>query len=396
MLTKAFIPYRGYYSTPFSRWQGAMANEHAIVLAAETSKRFLMERKWDAGMFDYLILGMTIGQPQWFYGSPWAAAMIGAASIPGMLISQACTTSTTCIYQAGVGVETGLYQNVYTLMTDRCSNGPHTIWPNPQGPGGEVISENWLMDNFSRDPWARGPMIQTAENVAREMAITREECDRVSLRRYEQYLDALADDRAFQRGYLFPVDVKAGKNKTFRLEKDEGIMETTAAGLAGLKPVIPGGTHTFGSQTHPADGNAAVIVTTREKAKELSADPKVEIQILSYGYGRAKKGFMAMATAPAARMALDRAGITADQVKTVKTHNPFAANDIYLARELGLDVNAMNNYGSTIVYGHPQAPTAARNIMEGIEETVKLGGGYLLWAGCAAGDTGAAMVIKVR
>jgi len=396
MLTKAFIPYRGYYSTPFARWQGAMANEHAIVLAAETSKRFLMERKWDAGMFDYLILGMTIGQPQWFYGSPWAAAMIGAASIPGMLISQACNTSATCIFQAGVGVETGLYQNVYTLMTDRCSNGPHTVWPNSQGPGGEVISENWLMDNFSRDPWARGPMIQTAENVAGETGITREECDRVSLRRYEQYLDALADDRAFQRGYLFPVEVKAGKNKTIRIEKDEGIMETTAAGLAGLKPVIPEGVHTFGSQTHPADGNAAVIVTTREKAKKLSADPGVEIQLLSYGYARAKKGFMAMATAPAARMALDRAGITAGQVKTVKTHNPFAANDIYLARELGLDINAMNNYGSTIVYGHPQAPTAARNIMEGIEETVKLGGGYLLWAGCAAGDTGAALVIKVR
>jgi acetyl-CoA acetyltransferase len=395
MLTKAYIPYRGYYSTPFSRWQGAMANEHAIVLAAETSKRFLAERKWDPGMFDYLILGMTIGQPQWFYGSPWAAAMIGAASIPGMLISQACTTSTTCIYQAAVGVETGLYRNVYALMADRCSNGPHTVWPNPQGPGGEVISENWLMDNFSRDPWARGPMIQTAENVAKETGITREECDRVSLRRYEQYLDALADDRAFQRGYLFPVEVKAGKNKTLRVEKDEGIMETTAAGLAALKSVVPEGVHTFGAQTHPADGNAAVIVTTREKAKELGADPGVEIQLLSYGYARAKKGFMAMATAPAARMALERAGITAGQVRTVKTHNPFAANDLYLAKELGLNIDTMNNYGSTIVYGHPQAPTAARNIIEGIEETVKLGGGYLLWAGCAAGDTGAALVIKV-
>jgi acetyl-CoA acetyltransferase len=395
MLTKAYIPYGGYYSTPFSRWQGAMANEHAIVLAAETSKRFLAERKWDPGMFDYLILGMTIGQPQWFYGSPWAAAMIGAASIPGMLISQACTTSTTCIYQAAVGVETGLYRNVYALMADRCSNGPHTVWPNPQGPGGEVISENWLMDNFSRDPWARGPMIQTAENVAKETGITREECDRVSLRRYEQYLDALADDRAFQRGYLFPVEVKAGKNKTLRVEKDEGIMETTAAGLAALKSVVPEGVHTFGAQTHPADGNAAVIVTTREKAKELGADPGVEIQLLSYGYARAKKGFMAMATAPAARMALERAGITAGQVRTVKTHNPFAANDLYLAKELGLNIDTMNNYGSTIVYGHPQAPTAARNIIEGIEETVKLGGGYLLWAGCAAGDTGAALVIKV-
>ena len=395
MLTKAYIPYGGYYSTPFSRWQGAMANEHTIVLAAETSKRFLAERKWDPGMFDYLILGMTIGQPQWFYGSPWAAAMIGAASIPGMLISQACTTSTTCIYQAAVGLETGLYRNVYALMADRCSNGPHTVWPNPQGPGGEVISENWLMDNFSRDPWARGPMIQTAENVAKETGITREECDRVSLRRYEQYLDALADDRAFQRGYLFPVEVKAGKNKTLRVEKDEGIMETTAAGLAALKSVVPEGVHTFGAQPHPADGNAAVIVTTREKAKELGADPGVEIQLLSYGYARAKKGFMAMATAPAARMALERAGITAGQVRTVKTHNPFAANDLYLAKELGLNIDTMNNYGSTIVYGHPQAPTAARNIIEGIEETVKLGGGYLLWAGCAAGDTGAALVIKV-
>jgi len=395
MLTKAFIPYRGYYSTPFSRWQGSLANEHAIVLAAETSKRFLAERKWDAGMFDYLILGMTIGQPQWFYGSPWAAALLGAASIPGMLISQACTTSTTCIYQAGLGVETGLYQNVYALMADRCSNGPHTVWPNPKGPGGEVISENWLMDNFSRDPWAKGPMIQTAENVARETGITREECDRVSLRRYEQYLDALAGDRAFQRAYLFPVEVKAGKNKTILVEKDEGIMETTAAGLASLKPVIPEGVHTFGAQTHPADGNAAVIVTTREKARELSADPAVEIQVLSYGFARAKKGFMAMATAPAARMALAGAGISAGQVKTVKTHNPFAANDIFLAGELGLDIDAMNNYGSTIVYGHPQAPTAARNIIEGIEETVKLGGGYLLWAGCAAGDTGAALVVKI-
>lgn len=395
MLTKTFIPYRGYYSTPFCRWQGKLANEHALTLAANTSKRFLAGKAWDPGMFDYLFLGMTIGQPQWFYGGPWAAALIGAGSIPGILISQACSTSATCIYQAGIGVETDIYQNVYVLMADRCSNGPHTIWPNPQGPGGQVISENWLMDNFGRDPWAKGAMIQTAENVAKETGITRGECDHVALRRYEQYLDALADDRAFQRRYLFPLEVKAGKNKTIMVEEDEGVMETTADGLAGLKPVVPEGTHTFGSQTHPADGNCALVVTTRDKARELSADAGVEIQLLSYGYSRAKKGFMAMAVPPAARMALERAGIGAGDLKAVKTHNPFAANDIYLAKECGLDVNKMNNFGSTLVYGHPQAPTAGRNIIEGIEEVVQLGGGYLLWAGCAAGDTGAAMVFKI-
>lgn len=395
MFTKAFIPYRGYFSSPFCRWQGSLANEHALILAGETTKRFFAHKNWDPGMVDYVILGMTIGQPQWFYGGPWAAALLGATSVPGVLISQACTTSTTCICQAAVGLETGLWSNALALMADRCSNGPHTVWPNPLGPGGEVLSENWMMDNFNRDPWAKGAMIQTAENVAKEVGITREECDRVTLRRYEQYLDALADERAFQKGYMFPVEVRVGKNKTALVEKDEGIIETTAQGLANLKPVLPDGVHTFGSQTHPADGNCALLVTTREKAKELSADPRIEIQLLSYGYARAKKGFMAMAVAPAAKMALSKAGLKADQMKAVKTHNPFAGNDIYLARELGIDVYQMNNYGSTIIYGHPQGPTAGRNIIEGIEEVAKLGGGYLLWAGCAAGDTGAAVVIKV-
>ena len=100
MLTKAFIPYQGYYSTPFARWQGSMANENAITLGAQTAKRWLAEKKWDPEIFDYLILGITIGQPKFFYGGPWASALIGAADIPGVILSQACSTSTTCIFQA--------------------------------------------------------------------------------------------------------------------------------------------------------------------------------------------------------------------------------------------------------------------------------------------------------
>jgi acetyl-CoA acetyltransferase len=395
MLTKAFIPYRGYYSTPFSKWQGSMANESSITLAANTSKRWFTEKKWDPMMFDYLFLGITIGQPQWFYGGPWAAALIGAAQIPGVIISQACTTSATCIFHAGVGIETGLYQDAYCLMTDRCSNGPHTVWPNPNGPGGEVISENWVMDNFNQDPWAKGAMIQTAENVALEAGITREQCDAVALRRYEQYMDSCADDKAFKKRYMFPVEIKLSKKKTVLVEDDEGITPCTREGLAGLRPVLPDGVHTFGSQTHPADGHCAVIVTTREKAQELSADPGVEVQLVSYGYARAKKGYMAMAVVPAVRMALEKAGIGINDVKAIKTHNPFAANDVYLSQQMNIDINSFNNYGSSLVFGHPQAPTAGRLVVEGIEEVVMLGGGYLLWGGCAAGDTAAGLVLKI-
>lgn len=395
MLTKAFIPYRGYYSTPFSKWQGSMANESSITLAANTSKRWFTEKKWDPMMFDYLFLGITIGQPQWFYGGPWVAALIGAAQIPGVIISQACTTSATCIFHAGVGIETGLYQDAYCLMTDRCSNGPHTVWPNPNGPGGEVISENWVMDNFNQDPWAKGAMIQTAENVALEAGITREQCDAVALRRYEQYMDSCADDKAFKKRYMFPVEIKLSKKKTVLVEDDEGITPCTREGLAGLRPVLPDGVHTFGSQTHPADGHCAVIVTTREKAQELSADPGVEVQLVSYGYARAKKGYMAMAVVPAVRMALEKAGIGINDVKAIKTHNPFAANDVYLSQQMNIDINSFNNYGSSLVFGHPQAPTAGRLVVEGIEEVVMLGGGYLLWGGCAAGDTAAGLVLKI-
>ncbi|MBW2062206.1 MAG: thiolase family protein [Deltaproteobacteria bacterium] len=395
MLTKAYIPYKGYYSTPFARWQGSLANENSVVLAGKTSKRWFAAKNWDPKMFDYVFLGITIGQPSWFYGGPWVCALMGATDVPGIIISQACSTSTTCIYQAAIGIETGLFENAYTLMTDRCSNGPHTIWPNPNGPGGEVISENWNMDNINRDPWAGASMIQAAENVAREAGITREECDATTLRRYEQYQDSLANDRSFQKRYMFPAEAQLTRKKTVVLEEDEGITPTTKEGLARIRTVLPDGVLTFAAQTHPADGNAAMVVTGRDKAKELSADPNLEIQVISYGYARTKKSFMPAAPVPAARMAMEKAGIAIEDIKAIKTHNPFAVNDIYLAQQMKIDANSFNNYGSSLIFGHPQGPTTGRSIIEGIEEVADKGGGYLLFTGCAAGDTAAAIVLKI-
>jgi acetyl-CoA acetyltransferase len=395
MLEKVYIPYGGYFSSPFSRWQGTLANDNSITLGAATAKRWLEQKRWDPKIFDYFYLGITVHQLAGFYGGPWSAALTGAERVPGLLVSQACSTSTVAIYHASMGVEIGLYQTPFCLMVDRCSNGPHAVWPNPLGPGGQVISEDWVMDNFSKDPWAGSAMIKTAENVAAESGITREQCDAVALRRYEQYLDALADDRAFQKRYMFPVEVKVSKKQTVMFEADEGVMETTAEGLAKLRPVLPDGVLTFGAQTHPADGNCGITVTTKDKAKELSADPNIEVQVLSYGYARVKKAFMAAAVYPAAKMALENAGIGVDDIKAIKTHNPFAANDIHLADNLNVDVMGMNNFGCSLVYGHPQGPTAGRLIIEGIEEVAMKGGGYLLFGGCAAGDTAAALVLKI-
>lgn len=396
MYSKAFIPYGGYYSSPFVRWQGSLQNENSIELGAATAKRWLASKKIDATTFDYLFVGKTVGQLKSFFTAPWAAALLGADRTPGLHVPQACSTSTTCISLAAAGLETGNFNNSFCLMTDRLSNGAHTIWPNPNGPGGEVISENWVMDNFNKDPYGKVPMVQTAENVVKKAGnITKEECDEATFRRYEQYLDALANDREFQKRYMFPIEYKKSKKEVGVVAADEGVMPTTREALAKLSPVIEGGVHTFGSQTHPADGNCGIIVTTKDKAQELSSDKKIQIQVLSYGFYRTEKAHMAMAVVPSAMMALEKAGIGVGDVKAFKTHNPFIANDVHMSKEMGIDVMSFNNYGSSLIYGHPQGPTGGRGIIEMIEELVILGGGYGLFTGCAAGDTGAALVIKV-
>ena len=396
MFSKAYIPYGGYYSTPFVRWQGSLQNEHSVELAAATAKKWFAAKRINPEIFEYLLLGKTIGQLHTFYAAPWAAALMGAPDIPGMHITQACSTSTTVLGQAASGVENGFYETSFCLVTDRASNGPYTLWPNPKGPGGEMIKESWMMDNFAADPWGGVAMIQTAENVVKKAGgITKEDVDRVTVRRYEQYQAALDNDRAFQKRYMVPVEYAVSKKKTGIMATDEGITPTTLETLSALKPVIPGGVHSFGAQTHPADGNCGLIVTTQDKARELSTDNNIQVQIMSYGYARAEKAHMAMAVVPCSKMAMEKAGIGSKDIKVIKSHNPFMANDLYMANEMGLDVMNMNNYGCSLVYGHPQGPTAARGIIEMIEELAILGGGYGLFTGCAAGDTGAALVIKV-
>jgi acetyl-CoA acetyltransferase len=104
---------------------------------------------------------------------------------------------------------------------------------------------------------------------------------------------------------------------------------------------------------------------------------------------------MPKAPVPAAQAALAHAGVELAQVAVVKTHNPFALNDVWLGRQLGIDAYEVNPFGSSLVYGHPQGPTGARGIVELMHALVRRGGGVGLFTGCAAGDTGAAVLLEV-
>jgi acetyl-CoA acetyltransferase family protein len=392
-----WIPYGGYWSSPFCAWQGNFATLPPIPFAAELAARALAERGIEPAAIDGLCLGTTIPSRYSFYGAPWFAGLAGLGHLTGPTINQACASSARCLVEAAQELSSGGATAYLAATADRCSNGPHVYYPNPSAPGGTGESENWVLDSFGHDPWARNSMLQTAENVAREAGITRQEQEEITLLRYRQYATAVADGGAFLGRYLVrPVEIRRGKKVITTVSGDEGVHPTTAEGLTALKPVIEGGTVTFGTQTHPADGNAAMLlVQGRDRAKGLSRDPGVSVQLLSYGQARVKPGFMPMAIVPAAELALGRAGIGAGDLASITTHNPFAVNDVYLARTLKLDPERMNRHGSSLVWGHPQGPTGLRSVIELIEDLAMTGGGYGLFTGCAAGDSAAAVVLKV-
>ena len=142
-------------------------------------------------------------------------------------------------------------------------------------------------------------------------------------------------------------------------------------------------------------GAACLLVTTPEKARELSPRPEIDISFVAKAEVRAHPSLMPEAPGLAVRKLLSRTGLTMADVSVVKSHNPFAVNDLVFARMLDYDWRNMNRTGCSLVWGHPQGPTLTRILIESLEEAVTLGGGHVLVLGCAAGDVGIAALFSV-
>ena len=382
------------WSSPFVRWQGRLADVSSLDLAVAVTRDALAARRFDACRVQQIVLGTTIPQQGAFYAAPWIAARLGMSGIGGPHIAQACATSVACIVAAATAIEVDRRCASLVVTADRTSNGPLLVYPRSGAAGGSPATENWVLDNFAADPWTGQAMVATAEAVAREGGFSRAAVDDVTLLRYAQYARALADDRAFQRRTLQPVAIGEGKRRLV-VEADEGVHETTATGLAALAPTLEGGVVTYGSQTHPADGAAGCVLLDSSSARELAGGRGV-VRLLAAGFARADKARMPKAATTAAVTALADAGLAWSDVAIVNTHNPFAINDLWFAQQTGFALDRMNPFGCSLVYGHPQGPTGLRGIVELVEALRLRGGGVGVFTGCAAGDTGAALVVRVE
>ncbi|MCR5879825.1 hypothetical protein LRS04_16955 [Phenylobacterium sp. J367] len=206
--------------------------------AAWVAKNELARRNIDPKTFDTGVFGMTNNQYQSFYGAPWPLYEIGATHTPGHMITQVCATGARVVFAGASEIQLGLASQAIVIAADRCSNGPHIYYPAPKGPGGYGQSEDQVTYNMMNDAIGGHSMLKTAENVARKFQISKEENDEVTLRRYEQYQDALADDHAFQKRYMtlpFNVPKHNFKGEDGVMQGDEGVFETTKEGLARLE-----------------------------------------------------------------------------------------------------------------------------------------------------------------
>jgi acetyl-CoA acetyltransferase len=387
------IPAGMAWSSPFAKWQGSLAEMSSLDLAADVTSRALAARQVAPGQIAGLVLGWTVPQPDIFYGAPTLAARLGAPGVTGPMISQACATSVACLAAAASAVTAGAGPQL-VVATDRTSNGPQVLYPAASAMGGAPVATNWVLDSFARDPWAGTSMLAAGETVAAEAGISRTQLDELAALRSDQYAKALSDDRAFQRRYMVEVQIPRRRKPPVVIDADEGVRPVVLDEITALPPAAKDGLHTFATQTHPADGTAGAVVTTVAQARELARGAGVA-QILATGFARVAKSRMPQAPVPAAKAALDAAGLSVGQVDAVTTHNPFAVNDIYFSRQTGFLVEKMNSYGCSLVFGHPQGPTGLRSVAELIEELRLRGGGTGLFTGCAAGDTGAALVVRV-
>jgi acetyl-CoA acetyltransferase len=390
MYPKARIPYGTWGSSFFPAWQtSALAEVNIGQFAGEAMNRILGLRQVPNDRLDYLVIGSTIPWHWKFWNAPLVATCLGHR-VPGYHMEQACATGLQAALLGGAEVQAGC-DVVGVLTFDRTSDSPVGVFPERRAHERTLpISDVW--DNFGFDPATGNAMIATAGKAARAHKIDRREVDEIAYYRHAQYFEA--KESGFLDRVMVPLDVLDVRGKHLgRVDDDLGVRPLSMAGLREMRELdtcVTGGT-----QTHPADGMAALLVTNADAAKELSPRPEIDIRFVGKTEVRTSPSMMPEAPALAVQKLLKRCGLTMNDMAVVKNHNPFAVNDAIFAKLLEYDWREMNKTGSSLVWGHPQGPTLTRLLIEALEEAVSLGGGNVLLFGCAAGDVGIAALFKV-
>ncbi|MEJ2216218.1 MAG: thiolase family protein [Gemmatimonadota bacterium] len=391
MYSNARIPYGTWGSSYFPAWQtSSLAEVNIGQFGGEAMNRMLGLRGVPTRALDYLVIGSTVPWHWKFWTAPMVASIMGHR-IPGYHVEQACATGLQAVLLGGHEVEAGGRDVVGVLTFDRTSDSSVGVFPERRSyERTQVIADVW--DNFGFDPATGKAMIAAAGITARKYKLDRRETDDIAFVRHQQYFEA--KESGFLDRVLIPFDLLTVQGKPLgRIDDDLGVRRLTEGGLRAMRELDT--CVTSGTQTHASDGMSGLLVTTKERAKELSPRPEIDITFVGKAETRAEPSLMPEAPVLAVQKLFERTGLSLDDMVVVKNHNPFSVNDAVFGKVFDYDWHKMNRTGCSLVWGHPQGPTLTRALIEALEEAVDLGGGHVLLFGCAAGDVGIAAIFKV-
>ncbi|HEY6477546.1 MAG TPA: thiolase family protein [Polyangia bacterium] len=262
----------------------------------------------------------------------------------------------------------------------------------PMG-GAKIALNPAVVDQF---PEAHIPMGNTAENVARQFGVSREQQDAFALASHQKAVAAWT--RGDFAAEVLPVKTRIFDGEIWRdltVDRDEGPRaDTSLEKLAALKPAFdPTGSVTAGNSSPLNDGAAAVILTSGDKAKALGTKPRAYFR--AFAVAGVPPEIMGIGPVPAVRKLLAKTGLKIDEIDLYEVNEAFASQAVYCVRELGLPVDRVNVNGGAIAIGHPLGATGARQIATALHELERRKGRYAVITMCVGGGMGAAGLIEI-
>ncbi|HSV71648.1 MAG TPA: acetyl-CoA C-acyltransferase family protein [Methylibium sp.] len=373
---------------------GGSLKDVALCDLATTAVRAALQRSGvDATRVGHVAMGNVVPtEPRDAYLSRVAAMNAGIPKeTPAFNVNRLCGSGLQAIVSIAQALQLGDAEVGVAGGAESMSRGPYLLPAARWGARmGDVMAVDYML-GILHDPFQRFHMGVTAENVAKRDGITREMQDALALESQRRAAHALAEGRFASQ--LVPVDIATRKGSVV-FDTDEHVRtEASAEQLAKMKPAFQAdGTVTAGNASGLNDGAAALVLATEAAVKAQGLKPLA--RLVAYAHAGVEPALMGLGPIPATRLALQRAGLTVDQLDVIESNEAFAAQACAVSRALDFDPAKVNPNGSGISLGHPVGATGAIIATKAIHELRRVGGRFALATMCIGGGQGIAAVFE--
>ncbi len=375
--------------TPLGKRNGRLKDWHPVDLAAETLKALQSRNGLDPAVVDDVVMGcvMQVGEQAVNVARNAVLAAGWPETVPGTTIDRQCGSSQQAAHFAAQGVMAGAYDVVVAggveVMT-RVPMGASMVDGKFGFPFGPKVGARYA------DQGGLVPQGISAELIADKWGLTRDDLDNYGARS-QAYARRATDEGRFEAEIL-PVLGADGEMMTV----DEGLRDTTPESLAALKPSFrpeeDGGRVTAGNSSQITDGAAMLLIMSEEKAAELRLRPRA--RVIDFAVAGADPRLMLTAPIPATAKALERSGLTIDDMDIVEINEAFASVVLAWEKEFHPDMDRVNPNGGAIALGHPLGCSGARLMTTLLNELERTGGRYGLQTMCEGGGMANATIIE--